>query len=119
MVGCATRVLKASTNDTKGLTIIIWILVFLFVPETGRLTLEEIDDIFISKTTAWKTSLKQNKKENLSQHLNPSAGRSCSYDAVVPGKNSKLVYSCDAKGKVNLGAALLWSEVKFSVPPDR
>lgn len=59
------------------------------------------------------------QKENLSQHLNPSAGRSCSYDAVVPGKNSKLVYSCDAKGKVNLGAALLWSEVKFSVPPDR
>ncbi|KAJ5631262.1 mfs monosaccharide transporter protein [Penicillium longicatenatum] len=43
-----------------GVTIAVLILVFLFVPETSRLTLEQIDDIFQSGRRAWKTSTKRN-----------------------------------------------------------
>ena len=44
-----------------GLNIVSLILLFFFLPETGRLSLEAIDDIFASHRPAWKTSLKQNK----------------------------------------------------------
>ena len=37
------------------------ILLFFLLPETGRLSLEAIDDIFASHRPAWKTSLKRNK----------------------------------------------------------
>lgn len=43
-----------------GVTGAVLILVFLFVPETSRLTLEQIDDIFVSGKRAWKTSTKRN-----------------------------------------------------------
>jgi SP family sugar:H+ symporter-like MFS transporter len=43
-----------------GLTVAVLLLVFLFVPETARLTLEQIDDFFLSGNKAWKTSTKRN-----------------------------------------------------------
>lgn len=44
-----------------GLSTVIWILVFLFVPETSQLTLEQIDDLFVSGRKASKTSTSRNK----------------------------------------------------------
>ncbi|KAJ5183827.1 hypothetical protein N7492_001443 [Penicillium capsulatum] len=43
-----------------GVTVGILILTFLFVPETTRLTLEQIDDFFLSGKKAWKTSTTKN-----------------------------------------------------------
>jgi SP family sugar:H+ symporter-like MFS transporter len=40
----------------------MWILTFLLVPETTQLTLEQIDDHFLSGRKAWKTSTSRNKK---------------------------------------------------------
>jgi hypothetical protein len=45
-----------------GLTVLSIITLFFLLPETGRLSLEAIDDIFTSGRLAWKTSLKQNKR---------------------------------------------------------
>lgn len=45
-----------------GVTAIVWILVFLFVPETSQLTLEQIDDHFLSGRKAWRTSTSRNKR---------------------------------------------------------
>jgi hypothetical protein len=41
--------------------------VFLLVPETARLTLEQIDDYWLSGRKAWKTSTSRNKKIILGQ----------------------------------------------------
>lgn len=38
------------------------ILTYLFVPETARLTLEQIDEYFFSGRAAWRTSTGRNKK---------------------------------------------------------
>ena len=45
-----------------GLTIVLLILAVVFVPETARLKLEQIDDYFESGIPAWKTSLGKNKE---------------------------------------------------------
>ena len=45
-----------------GVTVVMFILFFLFVPETARLSLEQIDDYFASGRRAWKTSISRNKK---------------------------------------------------------
>jgi MFS transporter, SP family, sugar:H+ symporter len=45
-----------------GLTIILLALTIVFVPETARLKLEQIDDYFESGVPAWKTTLGKNKK---------------------------------------------------------
>ena len=45
-----------------GLTVLVVIVTFFMVPETGRLSLEAIDDIFATYRPAWKTSLKGNKR---------------------------------------------------------
>jgi SP family sugar:H+ symporter-like MFS transporter len=58
-----------------GLTVAVLILVFLFVPETARLTLEQIDDFFLSGRNAWKTSTKTNiaiAQGNLLDSPNPT-----------------------------------------------
>lgn len=39
-----------------GVTIIIAVLVFLLVPETASLSLEQIDDVFLSGVRPWRTS---------------------------------------------------------------
>ena len=39
-----------------------FILLFLIVPENARLTLEQIDEYFLSGRPAWKTSLSRNKR---------------------------------------------------------
>ena len=44
-----------------GLNVVTWVLIFIFLPETARLTLEQVDDLFASKVPAWKTSIKRNK----------------------------------------------------------
>lgn len=43
-----------------GVTVGVLILTFLFVPETTRLTLEQIDDLFSSGKKAWRTSTAKN-----------------------------------------------------------
>ena len=45
-----------------GLSAMIWIGSFFFVPETGQLSLEQIDDLYMSGMSPCKTSLKKNKK---------------------------------------------------------
>ena len=45
-----------------GLDVILFIVLFLYMPETARLTLEQIDDYFASGRRAWRTSIKRNKK---------------------------------------------------------
>jgi SP family sugar:H+ symporter-like MFS transporter len=50
-----------------GVTIIVAALVFLLVPETAQLTLEQIDDLFNSGIMAWKTSATGNKAFMLSR----------------------------------------------------
>ncbi|KAJ5702479.1 hypothetical protein N7488_010027 [Penicillium malachiteum] len=45
-----------------GVTVVILILVFLLVPETAILTLEQIDESFNSGIPAWKTSVARNKE---------------------------------------------------------
>ncbi|KAK5207548.1 hypothetical protein LTR72_007196 [Exophiala xenobiotica] len=45
-----------------GLTFAMLVLVFLFVPETARLTLEQIDEYYLSGAMAWKTSTGRNKR---------------------------------------------------------
>jgi SP family sugar:H+ symporter-like MFS transporter len=44
-----------------GITAVVIVLVYFFVPETARLSLEQIDDHFLSGRKAWKTSLGRNK----------------------------------------------------------
>lgn len=44
-----------------GISTIIWLGSYFFVPETGRLTLEQIDDLYVSGKPPRKTSLKENK----------------------------------------------------------
>ena len=39
------------------------------VPETGRLSLEKIDDYYDSRVPPWKTSLTKNKKAEKAQYL--------------------------------------------------
>ncbi|KAJ5104764.1 hypothetical protein NUU61_002111 [Penicillium alfredii] len=50
-----------------GVTIVMMILVFLFVPETARLTLEQIDDLFTSEVSAWQTSTAKNRSISVSK----------------------------------------------------
>ncbi|KAH7136998.1 general substrate transporter [Dactylonectria estremocensis] len=45
-----------------GTTAIVIVLTFFFVPETGRLSLEQIDEYFMQSDAAWKTSLAKNKR---------------------------------------------------------
>ncbi|KEF59787.1 uncharacterized protein A1O9_04635 [Exophiala aquamarina CBS 119918] len=45
-----------------GLLVVILAITIVFVPETGRLKLEQVDDYFASGVPAWKTSLARNKK---------------------------------------------------------
>ena len=45
-----------------GLEFVSLVILFLIVPECARLTLEQIDEYFISGRTAWRTSLARNKR---------------------------------------------------------
>lgn len=45
-----------------GITVAVILLTFAFLPETGRLSLEQIDEFFIGGDPAWKTSLRRNKR---------------------------------------------------------
>ena len=45
-----------------GLTIVLLMLTLIFVPETARLKLEQIDDYFQSGVPAWKTTIGRTKK---------------------------------------------------------
>lgn len=44
------------------LTLFYFVFMFLILPETGGLTLEQIDRYYTSGTRAWRTSLKKNKE---------------------------------------------------------
>ena len=48
-----------------GLLILGLVITYLVVPETGHLTLEEIDEYYDSGVKAWRTSLKKNKAKAL------------------------------------------------------
>ena len=50
-----------------GVTVVVAVLIFLLVPETSQLTLEEIDKVFNSGIMAWKTSAAKNKAIALSR----------------------------------------------------
>jgi SP family sugar:H+ symporter-like MFS transporter len=50
-----------------GVTVVVAVLVFLLVPETAQLTLEQIDEVFNSGIMAWKTSAAKNKVIALSK----------------------------------------------------
>ncbi|KAJ5281009.1 hypothetical protein N7478_006381 [Penicillium angulare] len=65
-----------------GVTVGVTILVFLFVPETSRLTLEQIDDLFVSGKKAWKNSTKRNIAISRGQCLNLSKTE---HEALVTG----------------------------------
>ncbi|KAJ5689450.1 mfs monosaccharide transporter protein [Penicillium macrosclerotiorum] len=56
-----------------GITVAVLVLVFLFVPETSRLTLEQIDDYFASGKPAWKTSTSENLKISREVALNTTS----------------------------------------------
>lgn len=45
-----------------GVTVVIIILTFFFVPETGRLSLEQIDEYFVAGEKAWRTTLRKNER---------------------------------------------------------
>ncbi|KAJ9607335.1 hypothetical protein H2200_008408 [Cladophialophora chaetospira] len=61
-----------------GVTFLMLVLTFVFVPETARLTLEQIDEYIysgnaFSDAAAWKTSTSRNKKIAKGEMANPSA----------------------------------------------
>ncbi|CAI7599448.1 unnamed protein product [Penicillium palitans] len=58
-----------------GVTAVIWILTFLFMPETAGITLEQIDEGFNSGVKAWKTSLPKNQAIASSQQRNVVGGK--------------------------------------------
>jgi SP family sugar:H+ symporter-like MFS transporter len=64
-----------------GVTVVIAALVFLFVPETSQLTLEQIDDIFSSGRKAWTTSSRRNKA--ISRENRPEGGVEDRIDSKV------------------------------------
>ena len=45
-----------------GIDAILFLVAFFIVPETARLTLEQIDDYFVSGPRPWRTSLSRNKQ---------------------------------------------------------
>ncbi|KAJ9149787.1 Major facilitator superfamily domain, general substrate transporter [Pleurostoma richardsiae] len=45
-----------------GITAAIFVLTLFFIPETGRLSLEQIDEYFFSGGSAWNTSLRKNRR---------------------------------------------------------
>lgn len=49
-------------------TVVVALLIFLLVPETASLTLEQIDNVFDSGIPAWNTSVTGNKKIARSRH---------------------------------------------------
>lgn len=46
-----------------GVTFVMIVLIYWHVPETARLTLEQVDDYFLSRRGAWQTSLAGNKRQ--------------------------------------------------------
>ncbi|KGO45654.1 Major facilitator superfamily domain, general substrate transporter [Penicillium expansum] len=58
-----------------GVTAVIGILTFLFVPETAGITLEQIDEGFNSGIKAWKTSLHKNRAIASSQQRIMAGGK--------------------------------------------
>ncbi|KAN0099834.1 general substrate transporter [Hyaloscypha variabilis] len=55
-----------------GITVAIWLLVFWLAPETARLTLEQVDDIFASKIRPWHTSVRRNQRIREGKEVNLS-----------------------------------------------
>lgn len=68
-----------------GLTVAVLVPVFLFVPETARLTLEQIDDFFLSGDKAWKTSTKRNIAI---AHGNPMGSSNPTQETIVFAKEA-------------------------------
>ena len=58
-----------------GTASIFCVLVICLVPETARLTLEQIDEHFASGRNAWRTSLARNKRlaNGLEPHVSEKA----------------------------------------------
>ncbi|KAJ6155651.1 hypothetical protein N7470_006217 [Penicillium chermesinum] len=45
-----------------GVTVVIAVLIFFLVPETGCLTLEQIDELWSSRIKPWQTSMTGNRQ---------------------------------------------------------
>ena len=71
-----------------GVTVVMLILNFLFVPETARLSLEQIDDYFASERRAWKTSTSRNKKiaSGTVYDISPEA-----HEAAIRARSEKII----------------------------
>lgn len=52
-----------------GITVVFIVLTFFFLPETGRLSLEQIDEYFLGGEPAWRTSLGRNKRVSALGHV--------------------------------------------------
>lgn len=76
-----------------GVTIVVLAFTFLFVPETARLTLEQIDDYFTSRRMAWSTSTRRNK-------LIASGNM---YD-VSPEAHERMIHQMKEKSEHHIGA---------------
>ena len=61
------------TDMAAGVTFAMLVLTFIFVPETARLTLEQIDEYYFSGRPAWKTSTSRNKKIAMGEIVDHSA----------------------------------------------
>ena len=53
----------------------ILVMVFVWVPETARLTLEQIDGHFLSRRAAWRTSIARNKKIATGQEVDGGSSK--------------------------------------------
>lgn len=76
-----------------GVTAVVLMFTYLFVPETARLTLEQIDDYFTSGRRAWSTSTRRNKL----------IANGNTYD-ISPEAHERMIHNMEEKTGHHVGA---------------